>query len=173
MNNPRIPALFFLFLLLLGALQWVNVYPQLPNRVACHFAADGTPNGWQSKQDFFLIPIFAITLCTFVSFLLPRMLALLPPTLINLPNKSYWLAPERRAATIKIMNAHSAWFGCGFLFVVLYAVAQAINSNLPAHGQFNGRGMQFVIVGFCVYSTLVFAHMLRYLLRVPTSHLTA
>ena len=56
MNNVRLPALFFAFMLVLAVLQWVQVYPQLPDRVACHFAADGTPNGWQSKQDFFLIP---------------------------------------------------------------------------------------------------------------------
>jgi uncharacterized membrane protein len=173
MNNPRIPVIFFLFLLLLGLLQWVNVYPQLPNRVACHFAADGTPNGWQPKQDFFLIPGFAIALCIFVSFVLPRILAFLPPAMINLPNKYFWLAPERRAETIEVMNAHLAWFGCGFLFVILYAISQAINANLPARGQFNGAGMIFVIAAFCLYSGVVFAHMLRYFLRVPPSNLTA
>lgn len=173
MSNSRIPVLFFLFLLLLGVLQWVNVYPQLPSRVACHFAADGTPNGWQPKQDFFLIPGLAIALCIFVSFVLPRILALLPPSMINLPNKSYWLAEERLAETVKVMNVHLAWFGCGFLFVILYAMSQAIHSNLPTHGQFDANGMLFVIAGFLLYAFFVFAHMLRYFLRVPPSNLTA
>jgi len=169
MNNVRLPVLFFAFMLVLAVLQWVQVYPQLPDRVACHFAADGTPNGWQSKQDFFLIPCIVVAGCTLVSFLLPLILALLPPELINLPNKYYWLAPERRVETSRFMTAHMAWFGCGLLFVLLYAISQAINANLPNRGQFNSLGMEYVIGGFMLYGVLVFGHMLRHFYKVPPS----
>src|ERR1700758_1494825 len=47
MNNTRLPALLYLVMLAFGVLHWAQVYPQLPDRMASHFSANGTPNGWQ------------------------------------------------------------------------------------------------------------------------------
>lgn len=170
MKDSRLPALIFLLMVVLASLQWVQVYPQLPERVASHFAANGRPNGWQSKQDFFVIPCLAILVSAFVAFVLPRTLAFVPQELINLPNKSYWLAQERRAKTVRVMCAHMAWFSCGLLFVLLYAISQAISANLPTSGHFNSNGMWYVIGGFSLFGVGLLVHMTRYFYKAPPDY---
>jgi uncharacterized membrane protein len=167
MNNSRLPALVFLLMLALAVVQWAQVYPQLPEYMASHFVADGRPNGWQNKQDFFLTPVVMVALVAFVTFVLPWALSFMPKELVNLPNKSYWLSPERRKESSRILAGHMAWFGCGLLFVVLYAIFQAINSNLPNHKQFDAQGMWYVLAAFITFAILVFVHMLRYFYKLP------
>lgn len=169
MNDSRLPALVFFLMLALALLQWVQVYPQLPDRMASHFSGNGTPNGWQSKHDFFVFSSIVVLVCAGISFLVSRAIAVFPPELINLPNKSYWLAPERREETSRVFAAHMGWFGCGLLFVLLYAISQAINFNLPRHEPFNSQGMIFVLVGFCLFAILLFAHLLRHFYAAPPS----
>jgi uncharacterized membrane protein len=169
MSDWRLPAVIFIFLLALGVLQCAHVYPQLPERVASHFTADGRPNGWQPKQDFFLVPAIVVGVTVLISFLLPVVLAQLPPEMINLPNKRYWLAEERRKETSRYITAHMAWFGCGLLFVVLYAVSQAVNANLPDRGDFNPQGLLLVIGAFITYAVLVLGHLMVHFYKIPES----
>lgn len=169
MKDSRLPALVFLVILVLALLQWVHVYPQLPERMASHFSANGRPNGWQPKQEFFLVVPIVVVVCLVVSFLLPRTLALVPPEMINLPNKFYWLAPERRKETTRCFAAHMAWFGCGLLFVVLNAVSLAINANLSNSAHFDSQGMWYVMAGFCLFAVVLFIHLILHFCKVPES----
>lgn len=161
MNNSKLPAAIFLLMLLVALFESVHLYPQLPERMASHFAANGQPNGWQSKQDFFLLTAIVVLVCSVVSFVLPLTIAVVPTELVNLPNKSYWLAPERRAQTVGMFAAHMAWFGCGLLFVTLYAVSQAIQANLPVHAPFNSIGLQYVLIGFILFAVPLLIHLIR------------
>ena len=169
MNDSRLPALLFFLMLVLAVLQWVHVYPQLPDRMASHFAANGTPNGWQPKQTFFVLMSFVVVLCAVISFLVPRVIGLVSPNNINLPNQSFWLAPERRDETWRFFSAQMAWFGCALLFLLLYATSQAINANLPSVRHFNSQGMWYVLTGFVLFCIAWSVHFLRHFLRTPPS----
>jgi len=50
--------------------------------------------------------------------LLPRVL---PVSLINLPHRDYWLAPERAHDSLVFLSEQGLWFGC-ILVVFLAAV---------------------------------------------------
>jgi uncharacterized membrane protein len=167
MNDSRLPALLYVLMLLLGVLQWVHAYPQLPAIMASHFAANGTPNGWEPKQAFFLLTSVIISMTAIASFVVPRWIASLPASLINLPHKPYWLAPERREETLRFLRAQMAWFGCGLLFLLLNAISQAINANLPGMRHFDSRGMLYVLGGFVLFSLAWTAHFLRHFYNVP------
>lgn len=173
MNDSRFPALFFLLLLALAMLQWVHAYPQLPDRMASHFSANGTPNGWQPKQAFFLVMPLVVVLCAVMSFLVPRVIALMPSDKINLPNKDYWLAPERRDETWRFFGAQMAWFGCALLFLLLSAASLAINANLPSIGQFDSQRMWYVLAGFVIFVVIWMIHFVRHFFNVPNSHATS
>lgn len=169
MNDPRLPRIVYLVLLLMGLVQWMRVYSFLPERMASHFAYDGTPNGWQTKDAFFTAMFLVIATSAFVTFLVPVLMAFTPDILINLPNKWYWLAPERRRETLGFLGAQMGWFGCGLLFVLLYATWQAIQVNLPHAGRFNSQGMLEVLIGFLIFAALLTFRMLRHFYSVPDS----
>ena len=169
LNNSRLPALCFFIMLGVSTWSWARLYPWLPDRMASHFSGSGVPNGWQPKQDFFVFAGIMVAVCAVLSFLLPRVAAVIPPALINLPNKSYWLASERREETWRVLASYMAWFGCALLFVLLYAISQAIRFNLPGHEPFNSRGMVAVLAGFCLFVVLLSVRMLRQFFSVPPS----
>ena len=145
MNNPSLPRTLYSLLLAVGIGQWIHYYPRLPLQMASHFGHNGTANNWQSRDHFFLLMFGAILLATAVNFVIPRILSKLPSEQISLPNKSYWLAPERREETFRFISTQMGWFACGLLGVLLYATSQTIHANLPG-GRFNNQRMTFALI---------------------------
>jgi uncharacterized protein DUF1648 len=106
--------LVFLFVMLLIAVSGVvaGTSGALPERVASHFSAAGLANGYMSRDAYrifmlafgFGVPLVVVALIAW----LPR----LAPNLINIPNRDYWLAPERREATLAALDACALWLGC-------------------------------------------------------------
>jgi uncharacterized membrane protein len=93
---------------------------RLPGVVATHFDATGTANGFMERPAFIA---FYVGLLLFVSFVfvgIALVVRRVPAELINLPNKDYWLAPDRADDT-------RAWLGREFMsfgvVVVLFLVA--------------------------------------------------
>src|SRR5258708_30947097 len=96
MPNTRLPKSIFFALAALGAVQLSFYAPRIPEILGSHFSPGGFVNGWQTKTAFFATELAIIALATVVSFGVPRILAAVPASVINLPHKEYWLAPERR-----------------------------------------------------------------------------
>ncbi len=167
MKSTRVPMLIYFLLLALAMLQWVSAYPQLPDTMASHFAADGTPNGWQPKQAFFLLTAVIIAITSIPTFFVTRGISKLPPKKINLPHKEYWLAPEQREETWCFIGAFMAWFGCALLFVLLYAISQAINFNLPSIRRFDAQSMFYVLGGFILFVILGLVYFVQHFYSVP------
>lgn len=65
-----------------------------------------------------------------VGFGIPRIISLMPPELINLPKKQYWLAPEHLLETHAFLNFYFAWFGCAVFLVMILTFDYASQSNL-------------------------------------------
>lgn len=108
---------------------------QLPASMATHFNGSGVPNGWMSRSDsqtFMLLfglvfPLFFIGLCYATRFL--------PASLVNLPNRQYWLDPARKNQTSNYLVRHSLWLAClavGFIMGIEYSLVQA-NRQTPPH----------------------------------------
>ena len=170
MNDSRLPALLYFVMLALGLLQWAHAYPRLPETMASHFAADGTPNGWQPKVAFFLLTSIIVAVTAIPTFFAPRKICKGSTDRINLPNKEYWLSPEHREETWSFICPCMAWFGCGLLFVLLYGISQAINFNLPDIHRFDTRGMLDVLGGFMLFVILWLANFLRHFYNAPPTY---
>src|SRR5215469_3204832 len=167
MTDSRLPTAIYSLLLLFGIAHFAQIYPQLPERMASHFAADGTPNGWGPKQGFFLLMTMIIGLTVIPTFVVPLKLKSLPRPKINLPNKEYWLAPERAKETYRFFRTYMAWFGCALLFVLLFGTTQAANANLPSIGHFNSAAMIYVMIGFAAFVGLWLISFIRHFQNVP------
>jgi hypothetical protein len=132
----KLPLACFLVLLALAALVVWTRSGALPEHVASHFDAAGNPTSFLPREDFrrFLL-IFTVgipALVTFATAVLPR---LVPRERINLPNKDYWLDPERADASVDFLTEQGLWFGCilvTFLTIFDGLVLRA-NAKLPVH----------------------------------------
>ncbi len=117
-------------LVVLTIAQLIYFYPQLPETVASHFDASGTPNGWMSKTEFIVIMGFV----TLISAGSMAGIALLLPYIqdsINVSNKEYWLASGRRDETIAFIAANMLWISCiaAMLFLVIDYFVCRLNIN--------------------------------------------
>jgi len=169
--DSRLPKLIFALLVLYAAVHFSNVYPQLPGVVASHFNGRGAANGWQTKSAFFSAFAGVSVLAAVVGFGIPRLIAAVPEQLINLPNKQYWLAPERRAETMAFLTAYFAWFACAIFLMILFACEYAIQSNLHPENPPNPARMWYVLVGFLLFTLLWVIRMLTRFLRPPADGL--
>lgn len=74
-----------------------------PDLVAIHFNAAGVPDGWASK---WMNALFFSGLFLFLNLVyggLPALIRKIPVSLINVPNREYWFAPERKESAFKIV----------------------------------------------------------------------
>ena len=130
MQDARLPRTLFAVLAAGAAIYFSSYYAELPEVVASHFNAQGVPNRWLTKSAFFAVFVGANVLAVLVGFGIPRIISLMPPELINLPKKQYWLAPEHLAETHAFLNSYFAWFGCAVFLIMILTFDYAIQSNL-------------------------------------------
>lgn len=90
-----------LYLLLIGfhfgQLLWYA--PRLPAIVPSHFNAAGEADRWMAKGPFLALLAGVTVIYLAVFFVAVMLVRRSPESVINLPQKDYWLAPERAAAT--------------------------------------------------------------------------
>ena len=159
MRNARLPTLLFAVLAVGAAIHFSSYYSQMPEVVASHFNGRGVPNGWQSKFAFFGLFVAISVLAAVIGFGIPRIIAAVPPQLINLPNKRYWLAPEHQAETMAFMNVHFAWFGCAVFTVILVTFDFAVQANLHLDDPPGLSRMWYTLAGFLVFVIVWIARM--------------
>lgn len=151
MQDSRLPRLVFVLLAAAALAQFIFYYAQLPATMASHFDARGVPNGFQSKPVFFAFFLGAILIAALVALGVPRLIAAMPVELINLPNKEYWLGPERCQASLDFLAAQMAWLGCAILFVVAFAFHFSIQANLHPPIGFDSRSFLMVLGAFFLF----------------------
>ena len=127
------PAVLLVLLYVVLAVFVIATVPQLPLLVATHFNASGHADGWMPRASIagftlvfgFVMPAFMLTVFWVIRFL--------PFSSINLPNKDYWLAPERREETFARMLRHGVRLGCLSLALVtgLHYLILVANSQTP------------------------------------------
>jgi uncharacterized membrane protein len=161
-------AAWWVFAILAGllVLQGLHYYPLMPEKMATHFGVGGKANGWMAKDSFFLM---IGGLCCFISVLfavLPRFVAMMPDSIINLPNKPYWMTPERRPQAMAILGRYMLWTANLVLALFLGMGYLTYRANLMPEPALDERLALILMAGFvtCMLASVVFL-MLAY--RVP------
>ena len=167
MSDSRLPTAVYFLLLVFGVWHFAQVYPQLPERMASHFSADGTPNGWSPKQAFFILMAMITAVTAIPAFFVPRMLKNLPRQRINLPNKEYWLAPERRTETIEYLGMQMGWFGCALLALLFCAFYNAVAANLGPNHTFDSGSFYVALGAFFAFLIVWLVRLLSHFARIP------
>ena len=167
MCNTRLPSSIFFSLALLGAAQYFYYVPRLPEIVASHFGRGGSVNGWQTKTLFFSLELGSIVLATVISFGVPRMIEALPVSMINLPNKEFWLGPERRDETLSYLRVWILWFGCALLAFLLFVMELVFRANLQNPPRLNMAAFMPALFGFVAFDTIVILLLILHFSKIP------
>jgi hypothetical protein len=154
-------------LLLAGAAWRVSLLAgELPPVVAVHFDAQGVPNGFTTREGcrkFMLVltlgaPVFIVL----VTALIPRFI---PAAMINIPNRDYWLAPERAGESLGFLSNQGIWFGCIFLVFTACVDELLVRANSAAPpifptGLFMGS-MALLVAAIGVWAARMFRRFSR------------
>jgi uncharacterized membrane protein len=107
---------------------------QLPGMVASHFDAGGFPTAFVPRTRYSHV---LLTLGIGVPLVLVALLTAVysRATDMKLPNRDYWLAPERIGQTRDLLVAHGIWFGTLLISMTcfVHGLELIANRSMPAH----------------------------------------
>jgi uncharacterized membrane protein len=131
--NKRTFSLAVLFVLAACcAAHGLYYYGFLPERVAAHFNAAGTADGWADKATFMRVYLSVVVFCAVLFSLLAILMQKLPVSKINLPDKERLLSPQLEARTRDLLSCGFAWLGSATLLLLLDIFQQSFQVALGA-----------------------------------------
>lgn len=125
MASDQIAKWLLIGFIALAGIQAAYFYPQLPEQVAHHFGVSGHPDAWGSKSLLAVLNIGIVVLLGGVFWGIDALLPRLPDSMVNIPNREYWLAPERRTEAQQKLRGMMLWIGVltlAFLQWIFYKV---------------------------------------------------
>jgi hypothetical protein len=134
----------------------------MPQPIASHFRSGGMPNGWQTKTGFFGLELGVVVLATVMAFGLPRILAAVPVSLINVRNKEYWFGPAQLQNTLFFFKVQFAWFGAALLAFLLFVNELVFRANLASPHRLNTTAF---VAAMAVFLTFVVVWTVRLILH--------
>ena len=161
----RRTRLFLLGLVLVSLVEAARQWSSAPTRVPSHFDAAGRPNAWSSRDEFFFLQVGVTLLIAALFIGIPWLLKSTPASLINLPNKSYWLAPERREETMERLASSFEVFACAT--VLLLIVVFELTSLASRGGNLATNYFLPVLVAYLVFSAGWTVALIRTFANVP------
>jgi serine/threonine-protein kinase len=146
-------ALVFVYVvLLIFCVAFVLLTAQsLPLVVASHFDAAGHPNAHMPRDNYIVLYMALLVLVPSCVAALPWFISKIPMAYVNLPNRTYWLAPEKMAETKQVLQSYMITLAIGlvcFLTGIHWLVLKAHQNNstdipaqIPSHWLWIGTGL--------------------------------
>ena len=101
----------------------------LPDVVASHFNRAGAATGFLPRSVYRSAMMIVLLLPTVFLVVMPRVSLRRPDARINVPNREYWLAPERRAQTAALIAQRCTQFGVMLILFLCYAHWLVVHAN--------------------------------------------
>ena len=137
---------------LFGIAQSLFYATQLPAKVAIHYGATGLPDSWASNTVNLAmniaIPVFLVVLF----LIIPVILKVIPASLVNLPNRKYWLSAERKEATIEHMSQQLNIFGVVIMFLLIALEHLTYKANMTSPVRLNEKAAWVIFISFMVFT---------------------
>jgi uncharacterized membrane protein len=125
----QLSLVVFLTLCVMGTVQAAYCYPRLPERIASHFGFDGKPDGWSTKQSFLVF--YGVEMGTSALLLgVALLFRFVPSSMLNIPNKDFWLSPQRRQETLASLFYSFLWFASATLLLLIDLADQMFDVNM-------------------------------------------
>jgi len=105
-------------------------YSILPDRMPTHFGFSGEPDAWGPKTVFFLWYFIATVVLAGIHAAAHYAFSPKHTSWLSIPDKEYWLAPERMHETLDYLRRGLLLFGSGTLLFLLDIVHQSFQVAL-------------------------------------------
>ena len=153
----RFGRLFFIIVIMICGVELVRLWNIAPAEMAAHFDVQGNPDRFVLKPEFFWFQAQTLLVVLAVSILPQILFLVLPVQFINMPNREYWLAPERRDRTISRLSSFGALLFGIILLAIQAGFELAVYANLQTPIWFNAQWMMgIMIASFLVLGLLLF-----------------
>ena len=143
-------SVFALVLLLSIAVAFVLFSAaSLPPIVASHFVSGGAANGFMSREGYISFMLVLIVGIPLLLVGLSSLVRVVPARYVSLPNRNYWLSPERSTETISFIQNHARFFAVlmvTFLCFVHWLVVRANAQHPPLFPE------RLLIMGMLVFA---------------------
>jgi uncharacterized membrane protein len=161
----RVTWSVFIVLLLFAVLFVTGTASKLPLTVASHFDAAGQPNAFMSRGGY-----TRFVLCAAVGFPV-IVVAILTAvysraTDLKLPNREYWLAPQRLDRTRASLVAHGVWFGSLLVTLACFVHWLELGANLRQPPHLSNQTFAAVLIAFLI-ATAAWLAALMFAFRRP------
>jgi uncharacterized membrane protein len=165
MNDPDPPPtvpgpLLALIVCALLFIWWTG--RELPDVVASHFNGAGEANGRMPRGPYLTIMLLITALVPLLMVVIPSRALRAADARINVPNRSYWLAPERRAQTIRFLSRQMVTFASLVILFLCYVQWLVVKANAHTPPAMNQSAF---LVGLAVFLGCTFSWVLRVLRR--------
>lgn len=139
----------------------------LPAQVASHFDARGVADASLPRAGYvgFLLA-FTVALPLFLAIVSDRLLRN-PRTPLNLPHRDYWLAPERRVATVDFLRRQNAGFAVQLVLFLGYVHALVVYANGQSPPRLPSAAFVIGLLLFVLGALWRLVQLIRYLRNVP------
>jgi len=130
----KIPWIAFALALLFAIFYISSTVSSLPPMVASHFDGAGFATAHFTRA-FYTKFVFGMGVGFPVAMVALLNLIYSKASDMKMPNRDYWLAPERIAQTRALLVAHAVWFGCLVVAMVCYMhwLVLAAHRSVPPH----------------------------------------
>lgn len=165
MSSQRIALFAVAVLALLAVAQNAWYWDQLPDRIATHFNLEGVPNDWMTKTNATLVMCGFQVVMPIVLIAVTLLASRLPPAMVNIPHREYWLHPDRHASTMAYVQTVMNWIA-----VVLSVYVMAISHLVFMANRDGGRldvAWFGVLMALFLMTTFVLIATLLYHFRLP------
>lgn len=148
MKVDKTPLTVLLLLAAVASGQLLHYYPKLPETIVVHFGSSGQANGWSGKAGFFTIYGAIEAAIVLAGILLALFAERMPATFLNMPNRDYWLSPERREESLAFFWTQTIWIEAMALAFLIAVAEFVFRANLAAGAPTLTRDFVVVLVVF-------------------------
>jgi uncharacterized membrane protein len=159
----RVSLLLFTLLLISVAAFIVATTGALPDLVAAHFGASNFANGWMTRSGYLAFTLAFATVLPIVIAAAVGWLPRIAQRSVNIPNRDYWMAPERRSTTLDSIAAYGLLAGCLVMVLIAGVHRVIIEANAVVPPQLPAREFWTLLAGFLVaFAVWIGAFWLRF-----------
>jgi uncharacterized membrane protein len=133
----------------------------LPALVAAHFDIAGRANGYLPRQTYIAILLLITVLVPLLVVILSNRAFSHPDVRVNLPNRDYWLAPERREATVRFLARQMSLFAWLLVVFLCYMQWLVVRANALTPPTLDSRAFFSGLVLFLVCTLFWIMRLLR------------